>query len=151
MNMNETTPTYTGDCRIIQDADGNYDLSFINGQPEMTDFMETTILLAIFTEPDTWQNDIAQTPDEEYISTFPAVIARATVNDTTLKDGETAINNALAFLLKDNAVSGIIVTGEILSVYGIGWQIFITRPDGTESKYNINWDKGELSFQSQGV
>ncbi len=144
--MSDIASTYTGDIIIKQNDDGDYDLSFINGQPEMTDFLETSILLAVFSEPNTWQNDIASTPEEEYISTFPAVIERATVSDTTRKDGEDALRKALDYLLKINAVSSIIVTGYILSIYAMAWEIVITRPDGTTSKYNINWDKGEISF-----
>lgn len=141
-----TIPTYSGDLKIVQTLSGDYDINYINGQPEMTDGLETSVLLAVFVEPDTWQNAIASTPEEEYKSDFPEVIRTGKVNDATRKDGEAAITRALDYLLRINAASDIIVTGVILSVFAIGWEVEISRPTGETSRFNINWDKMELTF-----
>ncbi len=137
--------TYTGDINIIQNSSGDYDIEYTNGQPAMTDGLETTVMLAIFTEPDTWQNDLAESENEKFVSTFPEVIQNGTVSDDTLNDGIESLKDALSYLLKINAVDDIIVTGEVLSVNGLGWIIELTRPTGESSKYQINWDKGELT------
>jgi hypothetical protein len=71
------------------------------------------------------------------------------VNDTTRLNGESAIKRALDFLITINAASTVTVTGVIVSVYAIGWWIEITSPTGTTTRYNINWDKGELAWQAE--
>lgn len=135
--------TFTGDI-LIREKDGDFDIEYENGQPLMTDGFETCVLLAIYGARNTWQNSLARTPEEKYISTFPDVIARATVSEATKKDGTVALENALAFLVSSKAASSVTVTGTILSVYAIGWSIEITAPNG-KTPFLINWEKGSLT------
>ena len=138
--------TYTGDLKLILDENGDYDLNYINGQPEMTDGFDTKVMLAIFGEPDFWQNDLTNDPAEQYISEFPDLIKDANVSDKTLKDGIEAIKKALQFMKDKGEAQSIEVTGEFINVYGIGWPIVIERPEKT-NRYAINWEKSILSFQ----
>jgi phage gp46-like protein len=136
--------TFTGDI-LIREQDGDFDALWQNGQPLMTDGFETAVLLAVHGDPDTWQNSIALTPEEKYISKFPEVIRRAKVSEKTKNDGTEALKSALAFLVSSKAASSVTVTGQILSVYAIGWYIEIVAPNGNVSPYIINWEKGSLT------
>lgn len=136
--------TFTGDV-LIRETDGDFDALWENGQPLMTDGFETGVLLAIYGNRNTWQNSLARTPEEKYTSTFPDVIARATVSERTKKDGTAALESALAFLVSSKMASKVIVTGQILSVYAIGWGIDIYSPSGVRTRFGINWEKGSLT------
>lgn len=142
--------TYTGDV-LVQLKNGEIDAEWANGQPLMTDGFETALYLSIFGDRRTWQNLIATTPDERYVSRFPDVIAGATVSEATKKDGVEALKTALAWMVSTGAAGAVTVTGAILSVYAIGWAIDITRPDGTGSRYLVNWDKGALTADLRRV
>ena len=134
---------YTGDVLVKENDEGNLDMVYENGQPVMTDGFETCVILAIFGEPGV-QNGMTRDENEKYISTFPAVIRRATVSNETREAGRVAIEKALAFLVSTGAATSVSVTGKILSVYAIGWEIVITAPSGV-TKYAINWEKGSLT------
>lgn len=136
--------TYTGDLQLSINADGDWDITYENGQPYMTDGFDTCVLLAVFTEPDNWQNEIANNLSEKYISDFPNVIANARVNNQTVNNGIQALRNALKFLLTENIAKQINVTGSILNVNAISWVINIDRFEGSR-KYSINWDKGVIN------
>lgn len=98
-----TTPTYTGDLLLSINTDGDWDINYINGQPEMTDGFDTAVFLSVFGDPDFWQNDLTTVDAEKYISEFPSVIARNTVTDKTLKDGTAAIEKALKWMVDVSA------------------------------------------------
>lgn len=142
--------TYTGDLKLILDENGDWDIHYINGQPEMTDGFDTEVMLAIFGELDFWQNDLTNDPAEKFISKFPALIKRANVSDKTLKDGIEALKKALKFMVDKGEAQSIEVSGKFLNVYGIGWIIEISRPTG-ETRYNINWEKGVVAISAQAA
>jgi len=136
--------TYTGDVLIkLDQSTGEYDIEWTNGQPTMTDGLETCVLLAIFGGP-CILNGMTDDQGEKYISEFPAVIDRAKVNDTTRQNGISALERALAFLVRDNIASSVSVTGQIINAYAIGWAIDIAAPTGN-TRYSINWEKGSLT------
>ena len=142
--------TYTGDLLLLLDENGDWDINYINGQPEMTDGFDTEVMLAVFGELDFWQNDLTNDPAEQYISEFPALIKKANVSDKTLKDGIEALKKALSFMVDKDEAQSIEVTGEFLNVYGIGWIIKISRPTA-ETRYNINWQKGVIAVTAQAA
>ena len=142
--------TYTGDLKLILDEDGDWDLNYINGQPEMIDSFDTEVMLAIFGESDFWQNDLADDPAGKFISEFPELIKDANVTDKTLKDGIEALKKALQFMIDKSEADSIDVTGEFISVYGIGWIIEISRPTA-ETRFNINWEKGVIAISAQAA
>jgi phage gp46-like protein len=136
--------TYTGDALIkLNSATGEYDIEWTNGQPAMTDGLETCVLLAIFGGPGI-HNGMTDDASEKYVSEFPAVIDRAKVNDDTRNNGTAALERALAFMVRENIASKITVTGQILSAYAIGWAVDISAPTGN-TRYSINWEKGTLT------
>ena len=136
--------TYTGDVLIKLDpATGEYDIEWTNGQPIMTDGLETCVLLAIFGGP-CIHNGMTDNQSEKYISEFPSVIDRAKINDTTRQNGIAALERALAFLVTEKIASKVTVTGQIISAYAIGWAIDIEAPAGN-TRYSINWEKGTLT------
>ncbi len=138
--------TYTGDLLIALNDDGDYDIEYINGQPCMTDGFETCVILAVFGEPDFWQNDLTDDPNEKYISRFPEVIRHGKLIDATIKDGIAALKDAMKFIVDSGAAQSVDVDGGVLSVYGLYWVINIFNGSIT-SKYKINWDKGVVSLQ----
>ena len=142
--------TYTGDLLLLLDDNGDWDINYINGQPEMTDGFDTEVMLAIFGEPDFWQNDLTNDPAEQYISEFPKLIKDAKVTDKTLKDGIETLKKALSFMIDKGEVQSIDVTGEFISVYGIGWIIEISR-SVAETRFNINWEKGVIAISAQAA
>lgn len=142
--------TYTGDLLLLLNEDGDWDINYINGQPEMTDGFDTEVMLAIFGEPDFWQNDLTNDPAEQFISEFPDLIKDANVSDKTLLDGIEALKKALQFMIDKGEAQNINVTGEFISVYGIGWIIEISRPTA-ETRFNINWDKGVIAVSAQAA
>ncbi len=142
--------TYTGDLKLILDDNGDWDINYINGQPEMIDGFDNEVMLAIFGEPDFWQNDLTNDPAEKYISEFPELIKDAKVTDKTLLDGIEALKKALQFMIDKGEVNSIDATGEFISVYGIGWIIEISRPK-KETRFNINWDKGVVAVSAQAA
>ncbi len=138
--------TFDGDLLLsIDPVTLDWDIAFSNGQPVMTDGLETCVLLAVFGEPNV-QNGMITDQAERFDSTFPDVIRRATVCDQTRNDGIAAIEKSLAFLVSEGIASAVRVAGEIVSAYRIDWSIEIDAPRG--GRYTINWDKGSLTFGS---
>lgn len=142
--------TYTGDVILVLDENGDWDMFYVNGQPKMTDGFDTEAMLAIFGEPDFWQNDLTNDPAEQYISEFPELIKDANVSDKTLLDGIEALKKALQFMIDKGEAQSVDVTGEFISVYGIGWTIEISRPTG-ETRFNLNWEKGVIAISAQAA
>jgi len=138
--------TYTGDIQLLINNDGNWDIKYENGQPCMTDGLDTAVILAIYGEPDFWQNELTNDENEKYISRFPALIKNSNINDDTIKDGIAALKEALSFLKNIEASDEITVTGGALNVFAIYWIIDIERPEGN-IRYQINWDKQILQFR----
>lgn len=135
--------TYTGDLIIGLNEDGDWDLNYINGQPCMTDGFDTAVMLAVFGEPDFWQNSLTNDPNEKYISEFPEVVRLGKVTDDTLKKGKAAIERSLLFLKNTGIAQNVVVSGGVLSVFGLYWRIEISRGN-IVSRYQINWDKGVI-------
>ncbi len=133
--------SYTGDIQLNINNNGEWDMTYENGQPYMTDAFSTCITLAIFGEPDFWQNSLTNNDSEKYISKFPSVISNARVNNDTINAGTDALKNALKFLTVEKIAESVTVSGAMISVYEIDWTINITR-DGTSTKYRVNWNKG---------
>lgn len=133
--------TYTGDV-LIKETDGDFDATWRNGQPDMTDGFETAVLFSVFGDRDTWQNGITTQPKERYVSTFPKVVTNAGVTEATKNDGVEALKTALDWMVAIRAARSVEVEGRILSVYAIGWVIRITATDGRVSRYAINWERG---------
>jgi len=136
--------TYTGDLVIELNEESDWDLNYVNGQPCMTDGFDTAVMLSVFGEPDFWQNSLTNDPKEKYISEFPSVIKTGKVTDDTLKTGKAAIERALLFLKNSGIAQEIIVSGGVLSVFGLYWLIEIGRGN-VVTRYQINWNKGAVS------
>jgi phage gp46-like protein len=135
---------YTGDLSIEENADGDYDLCFENGQPCMTDGLDTYVILAVYGE-DYWGNATAKSEAEKMKSEFPSVIKRNVVTDKTKNDGCKAIEKALAPAVSEKIARNIAVTGEIINANTIGWKIDIEGIDNSAYKYFINWSKGAIT------
>lgn len=137
--------TFTGDVLLKYDTNtGEVDIAYKDGQPEMTDGLESCVILAVFGSGNC-QNGMTTNSSDKYESTFPQVIDRATVNETTKNNGTKAIEKALAFMVTEKIASNVVVNGYILSAYSIGWTIDIYAPTGT-TRYAINWEKGSLTM-----
>ena len=137
---------YTGDLLIAQDDDGNHDIEFTNGQPAMTDGLETYVILAVFGE-DWWGNALVKSDSQKMKSEFPNVIKRNVVTDKTKNDGTKAIEKSLQPMVKDKIARSVKVTGEIRTSYQIAWQIDIEGLDNVTYKYYINWERGSVTAQ----
>ncbi len=109
----------------------------------MTDGFNTCVTLALFGDPDFWQNELTNDPAEKYTSEFPEIIRTGRVNNQTINNGTAAIKKALQFMIDSGMAKTINVTGSLLSVYSIKWTIDIERND-TSVKYSINWEKGVI-------
>lgn len=138
--------TYTGDLLIQEDIYGNYDIPFENGQPAMTNGLETYCILAVFGE-DWWGNALEKSDSNKMKSEFPSVIKRNVVNDKTKNDGTKAIEKALQPALKEKIAKKITVTGEIQTSYRIAWLIEIEAVTDKSIKYYVNWEKGSLTAE----
>lgn len=137
---------YDGDVLITYNSDDEqYDITYKNGQPKMTQGFETCLLLSIFGE-DCALNGMTTDTNEKFMSTFPEVLRRGYVSETVRNDGIKAIERALAYMTAERMASNVLVTGTILGVHAIGWGIEITAPDGTGRKYELNWINGGLTF-----
>jgi phage gp46-like protein len=139
-----TETTYTGDLDLQINGEGDWDIVYENGQPKMTDGFSTCVTLAIFGDPDFWQNELTNDPAEKYISEFPEVVRVGRVNNATINNGVAAIKKALQFMIDSGMAKTINVTGSLLTVYAIQWTIDIQR-DETSVRYRVNWDKGLIS------
>ena len=84
--------------------------------------------------------------NEKFTSTFPEVIRRKRVSESVKNDGIKAIERSLAYMVQERMASNVSVTGTILGVHAIGWNIEITAPDGTGRRYELNWINGGLTF-----
>lgn len=137
---------YDGDVLLTVDqATGEIDMEYKNGQPKMTQGFETCLLLSIFGE-DCALNGMTTDTNEKFTSTLPEVIRRNRVSEQVKNDGIKAIERALAYMVQERMASNVLVTGTILGVHAIGWGIEITAPDGTGRKYELNWINGGLTF-----
>ena len=137
---------YDGDVLITYNSDDEqYDMQYENGQPKMTQGFETCLLLSIFGE-DCALNGMTTDTNEKFTSTFPEVIRRGYVSETVRNDGIKAIERALSYMVQERMASNVSVTGTILGVHAIGWNIEITAPDGTGRRYELNWINGGLTF-----
>ena len=141
--MTEQT-TYTGDILIALNDNGDYDLNYRNGQPDMTDGFDTAVMLAVFGLPDFWQNDITNDPNGKYDSEFPNVIKNGSVDNKTIKNGNAALKKALKFMINIGAAQSVDVSGGVINIFGLYWTIEIVKGNIT-SKYIINWDKGVIA------
>ncbi len=137
---------YTGDLLIKEDSTGNHDISFSCGNAEMTNGLETYVILAVFGE-DCPANALVKNESEKMQSRFPEVIRRNVVNDKTVADGIQAIRQALAPAVKERIVNKVEVSGSIISAYGIAWEIKLHELTGNVSRYIINWERGELTAE----
>lgn len=135
---------YTGDIQIVQLDDLTFDIKFVNGNPLMTDGLETMSLLASFGE-DWWGNDIVDSEAEKMKSRFPEVIRRNVVVDKTKNDGTKALEEANAVFVSQKIAKSVTITGEIFSAFGIIWLIEIAAITDETLKYFINWEKGILT------
>lgn len=150
---------FTGDIRIHALTDpedlGNYDVVFTNGQPSMTGGFDTAVLLAVHGDKKTWQNALARSEDEKFISDFPDVIDRGVVSEETKNDGAAALRRALQFLVSSGAAKSVEVVGQITSVFGVSWSVEITRPDDTLARYAVTagtknrWAANWKSYETQ--
>ncbi len=141
--------TYTGDILIQQLDDGTFDIKFENGQPDMTNGLETMSIMAVFGE-DWWGNGLIINESEKMTSEFPEVIRRNVVTDKTKNDGTKAIEKATAFMVTEKIAKSVTVTGEIFSVFGIQWLIEIESITNETAKYFINWERGILTASMIG-
>jgi len=139
--------TYKGDLKINVDSDGDYGINIENGQPEMTEFLDTAVLLYVF-GVDSVLNSFADKESEKMQSDFPDFLDSASVSDATISRGRIILLSALQPLIDEKVASEVIVDGEIISVYGIKWSISIIRLDNPDSKYSIYWDNGFFKFES---
>ena len=137
--------TFNGDVLLKYDTNtGEVDIAYKDGQPEMTDGLESCVILAVFGTANC-QNGMTNDNAEKYNSTFPQVVGRAAVNEEVKNNGTKAIEKALAFMVTEKIASNVVVNGYILSAYSIGWTIDIYAPTGT-TRYAINWEKGSLTM-----
>ena len=140
---------FDGDILILFSG-GDFDLLWEGGQPRMTAGFESSVLLAIFGNAETWQNAIAETDEERYASRFPAVIGRATVSRTVVNDGIEALRDALHYLIDIGAAESVQVIGTIVSAHAIEWDIRIESPEGTGSRFSVLWDRGGITVDHRG-
>lgn len=136
--------TFTGDMLVKQLDDGTFDIEFVNGQPDMTNGLETMSLLATFGE-DYFGNDLTNDEDEKMNSEFPGVIRRNVVTDKTKNDGTRAIEKANAFMIRKKIAKKVTVTGEIINANTIFWTVEIEAVTDETIRYFINWQQGELT------
>lgn len=135
---------FTGDVQIRQLDDGTFDWFFQNGNPLMTNGLETMSLMASFGE-DWWGNDIVDSEAEKMKSRFPEVIRRNVVIDKTKNDGTKALEEANAVFVSEKIAKSVTVTGEIINAFTIVWLIEIVSLTDETLKYFINWEKGALT------
>ena len=133
--------TYKGDIKIVTDSDYDNVINIQNGQPEMTNFMDTLVLMYVY-GVDSWYNVIVNTEQEKMKSEVPEYIKTANVSDQTIADMIILIGKSLQPLIFSKLAKTVIVTGEIVSVYAIKWDILIERFSGINSEYSLVWDKG---------
>ena len=133
--------TYKGDIKIVTDSDYDNVINIQNGQPEMTNFMDTLVLMYVY-GVDSWYNGIVNTEQEKMKSEVPEYIKTANVSDQTIADMIILIGKSLQPLIFSKLAKTVIVTGEIVSVYAIKWDILIERFSGINSEYSLVWDKG---------
>jgi len=145
--MTMTTANYKGDVRLVIDNDGDFDINLQNGQPEMTEFIDTLSYLYLF-GVDSWYNEIVTEESEKMKSRFPEFIKTANVSDETIAEGRIYIIEALQPLVDQNIAKKIDADGDIVSVYAIQWVIEIERFDGQNSKYSLTWEKGFVKLES---
>ena len=136
--------TYTGDIKIKQLKDGTFDIEFINGQPTMTNGLETMLFLAIFGQR-WWGNLTVKKESEKMKSTFPDIIKRNVVTDKVKNDGTKSIEKATDFIIKDKIAKSVLVTGEIFSAFGIKWTVEVVALNNNKIEYFLNWEKGILT------
>lgn len=141
---------YTGDILIQEQEDGSFDWTFTNGQPAMTNGLETVTLLYSFGE-DWWGNGIVRKESEKMKSTFPDVIKRNVVTDQTKNDGTQALKRALKPMIDEKIAKSIDITGTIINAFSIGWEVTINSITDETIKFYINWQKGELTARFVSV
>lgn len=137
--------TYSGDLLLSMNIDDDWDLTYLNGQPCMTDGFDSAVMLSVFGEPDFWQNDLTNDPSEQYTSEFPEIIKDGRVDNPTINNGIAAIEKALVWMLDISAAESIDVTGGFLNVFGLYWQVEIIKGE-IVSRYDINWQKGVIEM-----
>jgi hypothetical protein len=135
---------YTGDILLKKNEYGDWDMNWQNGQPDMTNGLETYVFLAVFGE-NYWGNALEKSDSAKMKSEFPGIIKRNVVSDQTKNDGTKALEKALAPAIVEKIARKITVTGEIQTSFRIAWLIEIEAIKDKGIKYYINWEKGELT------
>ena len=133
--------TYKGDIKIVTDSDYDNVINIQNGQPEMTEFIDTLVLMYVY-GVDSWYNGIVNTEPEKMKSEIPEYLKTANVSDETISDMIVLFGKALQPLIFTKIAKSVNASGEIVSVYAIKWNVLIERFNGYNAKYSFIWDKG---------
>jgi len=138
--------------------DNCFDINVKNGDLESDGGLQTAVTISLFTErrvtdeqlPELaeskkgWWGDMFPDIDQDKIGSRLWTLEREKRTTETLRRYEDYSKEALDWMLEDGVASTISVAASYDSDGQLVGEIIITRPTGTESRFQVNWDEQEL-------
>jgi len=135
-----------------------FDINVKDGDLEADGGLQTAVTISLFTErrvtdeqlPDLatskkgWWGDMFPDVDQDKIGSRLWTLERAKRTTETLRRYEDYSKEALEWMLEDGVASTISVAAIYDTNGFLVGDILIFKPDATETRFQVNWDKQEL-------
>lgn len=138
--------------------DNCFDINVKNGDLESDGGLQTAVTISLFTErrvtdeqlPELaeskkgWWGDMFPDIDQDKIGSRLWTLEREKRTTETLRRYEDYSKEALKWLIDDGVASTISVAAAYDANGFLQGDIIILKPDGTETRFQVNWDQQEL-------
>ena len=156
------------DLKLVEGADSSWDLSFDGNDLELTDDLETAVLISLMTVarakksdalPDGsdrlrgWWGDAHQEISGDKTGSRLWILSREKLTDAALPRLRQILQEALAWLTVDGVASAVVVECAIYSLEVVAVRITIEKPRGVSSQfeYFLNWEAQAIARPIQPV
>lgn len=143
-----------GDIRLLQDANGRFDIVLENGDLADEDGFDTAIYISLFTDalapaaivlkPENrrgWIGNVVSPVIDRDLGGLLWLTEQSRLNQNTLNEAVSHARQALNWFVEDELAEKIEVSGEIVPISGIRLTIIITVLHGeTETHYVSLWE-----------
>jgi phage gp46-like protein len=133
---------YSGDP-ILNITENGSSIVIKGGQPVMDEGLQNPVTISLFTIPGWFGNIFAKSTTEEIGSDFVSV-ASASITRTSLVDTQNEAENALLWMIDENAAASIEVIATNPNAKNMQIEERIARPSGEienllQTRYGQNW------------
>jgi phage gp46-like protein len=128
------------DVKLSYNSDsGEFDINIANGDFELDDSLETSVIISLFTDKQSWWAD-ETLPDEDSIGSLLYTLKNKTITNDLLNKMRTYALDSLSWLLIDGVAKSVDVTVTRVNQNRVDLNVVITKPDNLIFKYKLPWD-----------